>query len=305
MLPYTYLIGWTEYNKYYYGVRYSKECHPSDLWVRYKTSSNYVKMFVDQFGPPDIIAVRRTFTTKEAAMQWEEKVLIRMKVKTDDRFLNRWDNNMVPINLSGPFPFQFKSIQDKVTNSFLEKYGARGNAVDSIMKKTMQTNLERYGLHHTTHLEQVKKAREQANLAKFGVTNPFFSKAFQDAQLQPMDDPVIRAKHKTIMENMDWSERNIKTKQTNMERYGTECLLNSPENQSRRKRKSLEKYGVPYYSQSTEFKDHIKSLKVSCPFGCKNGHLFDPGNFSKHMIEAHNWSKLDVKTHKNQKNKNS
>ena len=38
--PYTYLIGWSNLNKFYYGVRYGKGCHPSDLWVKYFGSRN-------------------------------------------------------------------------------------------------------------------------------------------------------------------------------------------------------------------------------------------------------------------------
>jgi len=38
-LPYTYLIGWSNLNTWYYGRRTSKNCHPSDLWQKYFTSS--------------------------------------------------------------------------------------------------------------------------------------------------------------------------------------------------------------------------------------------------------------------------
>lgn len=31
-MAYTYRIGWSKLNKHYYGVRYSKRSHPSDLW---------------------------------------------------------------------------------------------------------------------------------------------------------------------------------------------------------------------------------------------------------------------------------
>lgn len=58
---YVYLIGWSKLNRYYIGSRYSKDCHPSDLWVRYFTSSNVVKLFRKQYGEPDIIQVRKTF----------------------------------------------------------------------------------------------------------------------------------------------------------------------------------------------------------------------------------------------------
>ena len=61
-IPYTYLIGWSKLNKYYYGVRYAKNCHPSDLWTKYFTSSKYVKQFREENGEPDIIEIRKTFS---------------------------------------------------------------------------------------------------------------------------------------------------------------------------------------------------------------------------------------------------
>lgn len=81
--PYTYLIGWTTHNKWYYGVRYSESnnclyetgCHPDDLWVTYFTSSIEVKRFVEIHGSPDIIEVRRTFDTAIKAQDWEDRVL--------------------------------------------------------------------------------------------------------------------------------------------------------------------------------------------------------------------------------------
>jgi hypothetical protein len=88
-IPYTYLIGWTKLNIWYYGVRYAKDCHPSDLWVRYKTSSNYVKNFVLQHGDPDIVQVRKIFTEVNKARLWEETVLRRMNVINDDKWLNK------------------------------------------------------------------------------------------------------------------------------------------------------------------------------------------------------------------------
>lgn len=54
-IPYTYLIGWSNQNKWYYGVRTAKNCHPGDLWTTYFTSSKYVKQFITQYGEPDII----------------------------------------------------------------------------------------------------------------------------------------------------------------------------------------------------------------------------------------------------------
>lgn len=44
-MPYTYIIGWPSLNKWYYGVRYAKNCQPDDLWKSYWTSSRHVSAF--------------------------------------------------------------------------------------------------------------------------------------------------------------------------------------------------------------------------------------------------------------------
>jgi hypothetical protein len=86
--PYTYLIGWPERNLWYYGVRFAKRCDPLDLWSRYFTSSIHVHK-QRELGEPSVIQVRRVFETSEAARSWELRVLRRMRVKGDPRFLNR------------------------------------------------------------------------------------------------------------------------------------------------------------------------------------------------------------------------
>jgi hypothetical protein len=36
--PYTYLIGWTKHHKFYYGVRFSKNCDPKSIETKMKMS---------------------------------------------------------------------------------------------------------------------------------------------------------------------------------------------------------------------------------------------------------------------------
>lgn len=86
--PYTYLIGWSHLNKYYYGVRFAKNCRPEDLWVKYFTSSKKVKELRKIEGEPDIIEVRKIFTEGSKAIIWEEKVLKRLDVLNNDKWLN-------------------------------------------------------------------------------------------------------------------------------------------------------------------------------------------------------------------------
>lgn len=98
--PYTYLIGWSNLNKYYYGVRYAKNCNPSDLWTTYFTSSKHVKRFTKKHGRPNIILIRKIFNTKEAAINWENKVLRRLKVVEREIFLNYTYNKAIEVKNS-------------------------------------------------------------------------------------------------------------------------------------------------------------------------------------------------------------
>lgn len=91
---YTYYIGWTTNNVFYYGVRYAKNCNPSDLWVTYFTSSKFVKIQRKQYGEPDIIQIRKTFgNNPKKAKLWEDKVLRRLDVINKDTWLNKTKND--------------------------------------------------------------------------------------------------------------------------------------------------------------------------------------------------------------------
>lgn len=93
--PFTYLIGWSELNKYYYGVRYSKNCQPESLWTTYFTSSNYVNEYREKYGEPDIIQVRKVFDNEQDACSWEYKVLSKV-LNSDKR--DMWINKAVGHN---------------------------------------------------------------------------------------------------------------------------------------------------------------------------------------------------------------
>jgi hypothetical protein len=92
-IPYTYLIGWTHLNKWYYGSETSnrkyKIANPNNLWKTYFTSSKYVKEFCNEFGNPNVIEIRKTFVESKTCVLWEAKVLKRLKVINDDKWLNK------------------------------------------------------------------------------------------------------------------------------------------------------------------------------------------------------------------------
>lgn len=87
--PYAYLIGWSKYNKWYYGIQYGKSANPKNLWKTYFTSSEFVKEFREKYGEPDVIEIRKTFFLAEESLVWEEKVLRRIDAVNSDKWLNK------------------------------------------------------------------------------------------------------------------------------------------------------------------------------------------------------------------------
>ena len=88
-MAYTYLVGWSKLDRWYYGVRWAKGAMPEGLWVDYFTSSKYVAAMRTEFGEPDVVEVRRVFDDGATARGWEEKVIDRMNCVDSDKWLNR------------------------------------------------------------------------------------------------------------------------------------------------------------------------------------------------------------------------
>jgi hypothetical protein len=90
----------------YYGVRYAKNCHPSDLFVTYFTSSKYVADYIKEHGLPDIIEIRKTFTCEnrvKKAKKHEHKVLSKINAGYRDDYLNKSNmNSLDTTNLDDP-----------------------------------------------------------------------------------------------------------------------------------------------------------------------------------------------------------
>ena len=104
MIPFTYLIKHVPTNRYYYGVRYKKDCHPNDLWTKYFTSSRKVKGLIKRYGKKSFIfKIRRTFKTQKEAYNWEHKVLKRLKVIYRKDFLNQTDNRQIDPKLNSKY----------------------------------------------------------------------------------------------------------------------------------------------------------------------------------------------------------
>lgn len=89
MKAYTYLIGWSQHDIWYYGARWAKGCSVDDLWRTYFTSSNRVAARRAELGEPDVVEVRKVFDTPQAARRHEARVLDRLGAVKSPRWLNQ------------------------------------------------------------------------------------------------------------------------------------------------------------------------------------------------------------------------
>lgn len=142
-MAFSYLIGWSNHNKYYYGARWARGCSPSDLWTTYFTSSKHVKAFREQYGEPDIVQVRKVFECVDRCRDYEGRVLRRLNVLHEDKWLNK--------SVNGRFLPTGPQTKEHIANRVAS------------FKKTMKGKGTRSGAKHTP--EAIEKMR-QAQLGK-------------------------------------------------------------------------------------------------------------------------------------------
>lgn len=154
--PYTYLIGWTNLNRYYYGVRYADKCSPEDFWVSYFTSSKEVKKMRVKFGEPDVKEIRKVFDDKFSAQIWEKRVLTKMNVLNDNKWLNGNIGGIIDINI----------IKEKLTGRTLSETTKQRMREAKLGKKrnTAAWNKGRIGAQK--HSEETKQKIREHNLGK-------------------------------------------------------------------------------------------------------------------------------------------
>jgi hypothetical protein len=165
-IPYTYLVGWSSLNKYYYGVRFAKDCHPNEFWVKYFTSSQKVKHLRVTHGDPDIIQIRKTFKTKNSARLWEKKVLKRLDVLNEEKWLNE---NIAGATIQTPENNLSRSIKlkGKKVSEFTKKVASithKGKILSSETKQKLSelnrgSNHPQYGMKSSE--EKKKKISEK------------------------------------------------------------------------------------------------------------------------------------------------
>ena len=208
--PFTYLIGWSALNKWYYGCRYRNGCHPTDLWTTYFTSSNEVKQFRKEHGEPDVIQVRHTFSSNQKAKIWEAKV--QTAIPLEARKLC-W--------LNKKFGNTFKNCVDGTT-------GRKRTRKES--EKQKETLLRKYGVDNPGKTE---KSKSTAKARMLSSANPAYNQTEQTRN-------KIANTNLTRMAAMTAEERSIKFGTFGEENYFH--TFNKSDRAKQLRQQNLEKY---------------------------------------------------------------
>ena len=126
-IPYTYLLRCIPENCFYYGVRFAKNCSPSDFWKTYFTSSKTIKEKIKLYGPDAFdFEIRKTFENKDKAIIWENKVLKRLDVVRKQNFYNKTTNKSFSPLYGNKNPSSLQENRDKISRT-LKNTAARGD----------------------------------------------------------------------------------------------------------------------------------------------------------------------------------
>lgn len=151
--PYTYVINCPD-GRRYYGVRFARNCHPSDLWSTYFTSSQHIKSMITKFGKDSFTyEIRKIFDDVEKARDWEETVLQRLKVNKNPNWVNICSARSRPIMSGDNNPSKRDDVREKISKGKIGK--ARPDVSErlleshhmkdpSISKKVSQTRKEKF-----------------------------------------------------------------------------------------------------------------------------------------------------------------
>lgn len=152
--PYTYLIGWTKFNVWYYGSRYALKnnciyesgCHPDDLWNTYFTSSKHVRKFIEINGQPDIIKIRKIFPASsenpdrkeiseliDKVRNWEHNFLKKINAPIKENWLNKTYSLSIRYD---KHPLLGKKVSDETKKKISKTLTGRKDTEETRKKKS-------------------------------------------------------------------------------------------------------------------------------------------------------------------------
>jgi hypothetical protein len=170
---------------------------------------------------------------------------------------------------------QSEEVKDKVKNSNLEKWGVECTLQsEEIKEKTKRTNFEKFGSEWASQSEEIKEKTKKTNLKKWGtefiLNLPEIRNKIKNSNLEkwgfenPMQNSKIREKV-NITKLERWGDPNYnnrdKFKLTSLLKWG-KFYTQTDEYKLKSKKSNLEKWGVEYVMQSDLVKEKSKLTKL-------------------------------------------
>jgi len=89
-IPYCYLLTFIPTGQLYCGIRFAKNCHPTDFWKKYFTSSDIIHKLIKNYGIDCFTyEILSTFSSKEDALRYEYEYLINHDAVKSEKFFNK------------------------------------------------------------------------------------------------------------------------------------------------------------------------------------------------------------------------
>jgi hypothetical protein len=173
-IPFTYLLKFKPTGQYYYGSRYSKYCHPSQLWTTYYTSSKVIRQLIKEHGQDSFeFKITRIFENKESARIWEHRFLAKVKASKNPKWLNQHNGAGDFINKGGlKFSEEHKrkiseahkgKPKPKTAKAMKGNTNSKGNKFSEESRKKLSIarigNKNRLGILHSDEIKKIISER--------------------------------------------------------------------------------------------------------------------------------------------------
>jgi hypothetical protein len=151
----------------YYGARWGRTCTPTDLFNPYRTSSKYVKRYIEEHGIPDVIEVRRTFNCPIKAQTWEHTVLKRIDAAHRPDYLNKTNgDSKFYVSLEACLKRSKTTKGKKKAKPFTEEH------CKHLSEAKRGKNNPMWGKKRLKHAEFMRERRTGENNPMFGKPHP-------------------------------------------------------------------------------------------------------------------------------------